>query len=206
MGLFDNSHDKGKEDGTKGEKDNFRYNLDKDYRNGYDHGQGLKDGSRQAKDHDNHPISGPLSDALWNREGFEKLGKSDSYKNSYNRGRDTYGKNTISDKHILTERRWVEKLNQKGEASTRDYSGLESGYETQNDSEDRERQSNDKGLSYWGILGVLTVILVFIGFVGTQALHKASWWPPLMWGIIGSMWVVGIIFAIIKKLVKMSQH
>lgn len=92
MGLIEGSHDKGKENGAKGNVDHIRYVLDEDYKEGVDYAQGRTDGSQMAKDEDESPIVQIAVDALFQREALDKMGKSEAYERGYDWGKDTYGK------------------------------------------------------------------------------------------------------------------
>ncbi len=181
MGFFDSPSDRGKKDGTIGNKDFISYAIDKDYRRGYDRGQGLKDGSKQSKDHDEHPISSAFADALTGRETWEKLGKSDDYKKGYDRGKETYGRDTTFDTYSAPKIERNEQQYQGGQY----YSG---GYSDSG-------KSNGRGLN--GGCAVTIIVLWILGSMGSAPLLEPRfhlgwfWWAV----IIGGAVILGAIFA-----------
>ena len=95
MGLLDDfvkdlekgfdQHKDGREDGTKGNKDIIKYATDEHYREEYDDGEGLKDGSKSMKGNILDQAGSVLS------EPFQKAGRSEKYKRGFGRGKATYG-------------------------------------------------------------------------------------------------------------------
>jgi hypothetical protein len=84
MNIFNDSYKDGEKDGLNGTQDIVRYAADSEYKNGYDLGQGLKDGGELSKD--NKKIIGNAANTITNREWVEKLGKSENYKRGYDLG------------------------------------------------------------------------------------------------------------------------
>jgi len=78
-------HKEGRKDGTEGNKDIIKYATDEHYRKEYDYGEGLKDGSKSMKGNILDQAGSALS------EPFQKAGRSEEYKRSYDRGKATYG-------------------------------------------------------------------------------------------------------------------
>lgn len=70
MGFFDTPNEQGKKDGEKGEKNIIRYELDEEYKKGYDYGKGIKDGSEDQEDL------------------FDRMARSLSESEEYNKGHD----------------------------------------------------------------------------------------------------------------------
>ncbi|MBM3701442.1 MAG: hypothetical protein FJW63_00375 [Actinobacteria bacterium] len=142
--LFKSPSEKGKEDGTKQHKDFIRYSLDEGYRKGYDHGEGLRDGSESAK----YPFAGPLF------EDVQKIGKSDEYKRGYDRGKATYG--TAGD--VRPKLFGDKEKSDKGGGYSGGYGG---------------RSSNGSGSRWLVLVCILVLIVSIIVFVFSAIIRPA---------------------------------
>ena len=74
----------GLRDGEEGREDPFRYASDKGYREGVDAGKGIRKGEEAEKELREHPVTGPIIDALGGY-GLDSMGLSKEGQRTYDR-------------------------------------------------------------------------------------------------------------------------